>query len=199
MDAHTFPTTHTLVNQITLKLLPMTIENRAAYQLSINEQKQVAELLAGCFPHYPTGKTFFRQIPHFHLLVRSAQQELWGQLSVEYRQINNQGQIMQVFGIADLCVLPQQRNKGIASKLIAHLEALAINNGVEAIITFAGKQKVYLKNGFVAAENECKWLFIQGDESMGVLKRRIPGGLMVKMLNEKSWQGERLDLLGHIF
>ncbi|SHF14437.1 GNAT family N-acetyltransferase [Pedobacter caeni] len=55
--------------------------------------------------------------------------------------------------IDDLCTLESHRGKGLASQLLAHVRAIAISTGKDAVVLDTGfdnntAQKLYLKSGF---------------------------------------------------
>lgn len=55
--------------------------------------------------------------------------------------------------IYDLCTLESHRGKGLASQLLAHVNAIAISTGKDAVVLDTGfdnntAQKLYLKSGF---------------------------------------------------
>ena len=176
----------------------MHITNTPEYQLSVPQHLAISELLQECFPQYPSGRTHFRQLPQFRILATNDEGTLMGHIAVEHRMVNNAGQLLRVFGLADVCVSSSDRDKGLGASMLAYLIALAQNTGIDALLLIAHEPEFYLKNDFLAVENDCKWLFIQGDQTLGVLNRKIEG-LMVKMLNGETWRAGQLDLLGHIF
>ncbi|AEE53578.1 GNAT family N-acetyltransferase [Haliscomenobacter hydrossis] len=176
----------------------MTITNTPEYQLSVPQHLAISALLQECFPQYPSGRTHFRQLPQFRILATAEDGTLIGHIAVEHRMVNNAGQLLRVFGLADVCVSPDYRDKGLGANLLDYSTTLAQNTGIDALLLIAHEPEFYLKNDFLAVENECKWLFVQGDQTLGVLNRHIKG-LMVKMLNGEPWRAGQLDLLGHIF
>jgi N-acetylglutamate synthase-like GNAT family acetyltransferase len=176
----------------------MTITHHPDYLLSSNQHNEIAALLQICFHQYPGGRSHFRQIPHFRILAHDDSGSLLGHIAIEHRMIHNAGQVLHIFGLADVCIHPDYQNKGLGTKLLNFLENLAREAQIEALLLIAPEPEFYLKNDFLAVENDCKWLFLQGDQTLGVLNRKV-GGLMVKMLGEKSWRSGQLDLLGHIF
>lgn len=176
----------------------MTITHQADYLLSPFQSTAIARFLEQNFAQYPTQRSYFRQIPHFRILAHDEQGQLCGHLAVEHRLVNNAGQILRVFGITDVCVHSSQRNKGLGTKLLKFAENLGQSSAIDALLLIASEPEFYLKNDFLAVENACKWLFLQGDQTLGVLNRKV-GGLMVKMLSAKTWREGQLDLLGHIF
>lgn len=176
----------------------MTIAHHPDYLLSSLQKSLIADLLQICFPQYPSARTHFRQIPHFRILAQDDSGTLLGHIAVEHRMVHNAGQVLCIFGLADVCIHPEYQNKGLGTRLLNFLENLAREAQIEALLLIAPEPEFYLKNDFLAVENDCKWLFLQGDQTLGVLNRKVEG-LMVKMLGAKSWREGQLDLLGHIF
>lgn len=176
----------------------MTITHTPDYQLSSTQQITIADLLQLTFPSYPPTRTHFRQLPHFRILAHDDSGTLLGHIAIEHRMVNNAGQILRIFGLADVAIHPDQQNKGLGSKLLQFTEQLARDTAVDALLLIAAEPEFYLKNDFLAVENDCKWLFLQGDQTLGVLQRRL-SGVMVKMLQGGEWRSGQLDLLGHIF
>ncbi len=106
-------------------------------------------------------------------------------LQIEFQKIGENTRFpclaLRIFGLADVCIHPDYQNKGLGTKLLNFLENLAHETQIEALLLIAPEPEFYLKNDFLAVENDCKWLFLQGDQTLGVLNRKV-GGLMVKML-----------------
>jgi N-acetylglutamate synthase-like GNAT family acetyltransferase len=176
----------------------MTFSHLPDYQLDTSQHQAIAALLQLCFPQYPPGRTHFRQLPSFRILTHDESGMLCGHIAVEHRMVNNAGQLQRIFGLADVCVHPSLQSKGLGASMLSFLEHLAHTSGIDALLLIAHDPEFYAKNDFLAVKNDCKWLFVQGDQTMGVLNRHIKG-LMVKMLNGQSWRNGQLDLLGHIF
>lgn len=175
----------------------MHISHLPDYLLSAEQRAEITALLQITFPHYP-NRTHFRQLPHFRILAHDESEALIGHIAVEHRMINNAGQVLRVFGLADVAIHPKHQNKGLGTKLLQFTEQIARNTAIDALLLIAAEPEFYLKNDFLAVENDCKWLFLQGDQTLGVLQRRL-GGVMVKMLQGSQWRSGQLDLLGHIF
>ena len=176
----------------------MTFTHLPDYQLEPSQHQAIAALLQWCFPQYPPGRTYFRQLPHFRILAHDESGQLCGHIAVEHRMVNNAGQLYRIFGLADVCVQPSMQSKGLGARMLDFLEQLAHTSSVDALLLIAHDPEFYAKNDFLAVENDCKWLFVQSDQTLGVLNRHLKG-LMVKMLKGQSWRDGQLDLLGHIF
>ena len=62
------------------------------------------------------------------------------------------------------------------------------------------KIKIFFENnGFEVVSNECKWMVIHQQATLGVIKRSLQEGLMIKSLGSKEWRPKQLDFLGPIF
>lgn len=178
----------------------MRIERIEEYFLTKKTHEAIHSLLLEGFGQYPAGRDFFRQLPAFRLLVWSDQQELIGHMAVEHRLVNNQGQLVRIFGIADFTVAISHRNQGIGTNLLHILTDLGHTCEVDFLLLLAHNSgSVYQRQRFVAVDAQCKWLLIQQDQSLGVLNRFIEGSLMIKPISNLSWKEGNLDFLGHIF
>lgn len=178
----------------------MIIERIEEYQLTKNTHQTIYSLLLEGFGQYPAGRDFFRQLPTFRLLAWSDQQDLIGHMAVEHRLVNNQGQLLRIFGIADFTVATSHRNQGIGTNLLQALTDLGHTSEVDFLLLLAHDSgTVYARQGFIAIDAQCKWLLIQQDQSLGVLNRFIAGSLMIKPISNVSWKEGNLDFLGHIF
>lgn len=166
--------------------------------LSQQWEEQIHHLLVGAFSVYPKDRIFYKQMPSFRFLV-FAGDEVVGHLAVEHRMIRIGDDPEEIFGLSDLCVDPEYQQHNIASGILDRLENLADRRNIPFLVLSAGAVDFYSKKGFVARENECKWLFIQGFQTLGVVTRDIPGGLMAKELTDKPWPDGMLDFIGHIF
>jgi GNAT superfamily N-acetyltransferase len=159
---------------------------------------KIHSLLSECFPDYPKGKTYYKQLPTFRLLAWEGD-DLVGHLAVEHRMMNNVGNLIRVFGIVDLCVAKDFQHQKIGTQLLDRLEKLGKKHEINFLLLIAKDHEVYLKNGFTLVENNCKWLFIHDHETLGVMQRQLQNSLMVKALGKKEWKENKLDFLGHIF
>ena len=161
-------------------------------------ESQIHRLLVGAFSVYPKDRIYYKQMPAFRYLAFDGD-EIVGHLAVEHRMIRVGDQREEIFGLSDLCVEPEFQKHNIASGILECLEDLADKRNIPFLVLSAGEVDFYSKKGFIARENQCRWLFIQDYQTLGVVTRDIPGGLMVKELTERSWPDGLLDFLGHIF
>jgi GNAT superfamily N-acetyltransferase len=172
------------------------IELRADREIAPDVRAEIHEVLAECFPGYP-DRSYFKQLPHFRYLGRR-DGELVAHMAVEHRMINNGGSPLEIFGVVDLCVVASARSQGLAGRLIAELEALARDGGIDAVVLFADDPRLYLTHGYSRVPGPVKWLMINNHETLGVAEDVIDE-LMVKMLKGKSWNPGVVDMLGYVF
>jgi GNAT superfamily N-acetyltransferase len=171
------------------------------YEIDLQKSGEIQDLLTECFPGiYPENRIFFKQVPHFRLLAHDEKGRLAGQAGLDYRVMNLDGKIVRVLGVIDLCVKKEYRSQGIASQLLKYLDGFSLNKNIDFILLFADDPAVYLRNGFVSAANECRWLKIN-DESLKSLAvgKEVIGELMVKETGSISWNHGSLDLLGYLY
>lgn len=173
------------------------IERWEEYQIGEGIQAQIAALLARCFPGYPAGRSYFKQLPSFRFLAMH-QEGLVGHLAVEHRMIQISGMSARIFGVADLCVEPDFQGRQTGSRLLANLEREALQYGLDFIVLM-GEKTYYERLGFTTAENPCRWLSIRNHETIGLMQRRLPGQLLYKPLGEKKWREGLVDFLGYMF
>ncbi len=94
----------------------MKIEKVPEYELSSDTKAKLQQLLAACFPEYLSDRIYYKQYPHFRYLGWN-HDNLVAQMGVEHRVISLGKDPVRVFGIVDLCVNPDYRNKGFAREL----------------------------------------------------------------------------------
>lgn len=177
---------------------PMNIKRIEEFLIEESEQEAIRSLLANCFPEYPSGKSFYKQLPDFRFLIWD-QEQLIAHMAIENRLMNNSGTLIHVFGIADLCVLDHYQHQKLASSMLEELENLGKSRNIDFIVLLAKKHELYLKNGFQLKNNVCKWVLINANQTLGVAKRKLEYSLLIKPISNKGWKEGTLDFMGHIF
>lgn len=169
-------------------------------ELQIDERTHlfIQDLLQHCFPEYPKGRSYYKQIPTFRYLVWD-KKKLVAQMAVEHRMMNVGSDSHRIFGIADLCVHTDYQKKHIATDLVTALEKLGKKNRIDFLVLTAGEHDFYNKLKFKLQQTTCRWLMINEHQTLGVGHRRIDESLMVKAINGKAWGTGLVDFLGHVF
>ncbi len=176
----------------------MFIQRLEEYKIPIAVHSQISLLLTEAFSGYPKGQTYYKQLPDFRYLIWE-EERLIGHMGVEHRLMNNDGQTIKVFGVADLCIAQSHQHKKLATGLLTELERLGRKYGIDFIILMAKEHQLYLSNGFDLVKNECRWLLIQNNNCLGIIHRRIDQALMVKPLANIPWKNGVVDFLGPVF
>lgn len=174
------------------------IKTKVEHDLSQSDQKAIAALLAESFPTYPSGRIFFKTMPSFRMLCYSGQR-LVGHLAVDHRLINNGGQLLNIFGVVDLCVSIDYRHKGLATALLSELEQCASKARIDALVSIAQDARLYKQNGFKKRQCRARWIMISQNQMLGINQRAFDQSLWVKMLSKTKWASGELDFLGPLF
>ncbi len=172
------------------------------FELDSATQADLAALLAVCFPDIDfDGRAFYKQLPHYRLLLRCPNGKLVGQLAIDYRIMNLNNEIWRVMGLIDLAVHPKYRGKGLAKKLLQSLESIAQahKHNIDALYLVTTIPDLYKKFGFVATMHRVEWLMLENGINYGIAKDIIEDVfLMHKTLGDnKTWTSGNLDLLGY--
>jgi predicted N-acetyltransferase YhbS len=176
----------------------MFIQRIEEYKIPGAVHRQIGALLEASFSGYPKGRTYYKQLPAFRYLVWESEQ-LVGHMAVDHRLMSVGGLPVKVFGVIDLCVAGSHQRNKLATRLLQELEQLGSQCHIDFIILMAQHHPLYESNGFQSVNNNCKWLLIQDNQSLGVIHRKMKQALMVKPLKEKDWPEGLVDFMGHIF
>jgi N-acetylglutamate synthase-like GNAT family acetyltransferase len=121
-------------------------------------------------------------------------------MGVDHRAIKIGGEISYIFGVIDLCVSENYKNKGIGTNLLRTLGGLALKSNVDFIILMADNEEIYIKNGFHHVSNGLTtWLAIEDVKSHSLITRNLSHCFMYKSVNLKQWPGGEIDMLGYLF
>ena len=170
------------------------------YEIDEGQRHQILALLKECFPGYFDCNIFFKQISKERILAYH-KNRLIGQLGLENRVIRIGNELVSIFGVVDLCVYEKYRLQGVATELLKIIEEKAKRNKVNFCLLFADEHNLYLKNGYSLVNNECVWLGIEDNYSIGIIKRKLNNCMLVKKITGNTpWDNSAsIDLLGHIF
>lgn len=176
----------------------MNIQRIEEFRITLDQKKAIQQLFAECFPGYPKGRTYFKQLPNFRYLVFQGEL-LIAHLAVEHRMIALDQIPYSIFGVVDICVDAQFRKQNIAANLLKKLEELGKDNSIDFIILTASDNQLYLNNGYQIKSNTCRWLFINDHQTLGVKNHHLSEALLVKSLGDKEWSAGIVDFLGTVF
>lgn len=176
----------------------LTLERVEEFRLTREQDRLIAALLRRGFDVYPANRSYYKQLPHFRLLIWTDGGKLVGHLAAECRIINVGGVPIKVFGIADLCVDVAFQHRRIATRIVAELESLGREHEVAFLVLLTNEPAVYESLAFERKKASCCWLLISNHQTLGVMRRSIDN-IMIKPLGKRSWPEGPIDFLGHIF
>jgi GNAT superfamily N-acetyltransferase len=171
----------------------------AEHMLTRHDQDQLLPLLKECFPEHFHQRIWFKQLPRFRFLTYEGDR-LVAQVGVEHRviQLGNRD-LRPIFGVIDLCVHPQHRNRGLADALLDRVETLAREQAIDFVVLFADDARLYRKRGYQHVDNDLRYMGISEGNTVGVLEGSFPDVMLVKQIGEAKWEPGRVDLLGYLF
>ncbi|MCB0551683.1 MAG: GNAT family N-acetyltransferase [Phaeodactylibacter sp.] len=176
----------------------MKFQRLPEFEIDEATENAIAGLLGECFPEYPQGRTYYKQLPDFRFLCWE-NDALIAHMAVEHRMINNDGQAFRIFGVVDLCVAEAFQHRRLASRMLSELALLGLRHRVDFLLLMAKDHGLYLSNGFQLVTNTCQWLMISEYRTLGIAHRRVKSSLMVKALGKKEWRPGLVDFLGYVF
>ncbi|WP_040376197.1 GNAT family N-acetyltransferase [Peribacillus psychrosaccharolyticus] len=179
----------------------MKIDMVFDYEMGTDLASTIQELLNESFQKdFPKNRIYFKQLPHFRFVAFNEKNQLIGQVGIDYRVMNLNGEPIRVLGLIDLCVTQNTRSKGIGSKLLLEIEQFCCNRNIDFLLLFADNKTLYLKNGYRSVTNKCKWLKINHESQItrGIGYEKIEG-LMIKEVGKYGWREGDLDFLGYLY
>ncbi len=176
----------------------MKIQRIEEFKINKKQHSIISELLKLCFSAYPSNRSFYKQFPSFRYLVFK-EKKLIAHLAIIHRMIKVGQENFAIFGVSDLCVHPDFQQKKVASVLLEELETLGKKHNIDFITLIAHEQKFYKKNGFQVYNNNCRWLIINEQQSLGLAQRNLGNSLMIRALGEKNWNNGMVDFQGCLF
>lgn len=171
-----------------------------AYKVDAAAQQQIAELLEACFPDGGyNGRTYFKQLPHFRLLLKDGT-DLIGHIGLDYRVMALGGNPVKVMGLIDVAIQPANQGKGLGTQMLKELDALMgpYLENIDFLYLVAEKHRFYENCGYRLVKQQVKWLAIDQHVNYGIKEEFIDDCIMVKPTGDKVWdESAELDLLGY--
>ncbi len=177
----------------------MRIEQHLEMTLSESMDMELIELLQHAFPSLYPNRRYFKQLPHLRLIAYEDQQII-GQVGLDFRVMNMDGTPIHVLGIIDLCVREEVRGRGVGRALMEKVIALGEEYPIDFLLLFADRLHLYERIGFQKVSNTCTWLQINDENqtTRGIGEARFEE-LMIRQVGDKRWTDGKLDLLGYLY
>ena len=177
----------------------MRIEQHLEMTVSESMDKELTELLQHAFPSIYPNRRYFKQLPHFRLIAYE-DERIIGQVGLDFRAMNMNGESIHVLGIIDLCVREEVRGRGVGRALMEKVIALGETYPIDFLLLFADRPDLYEHIGFHTVSNTCTWLQIN-DENQTIrgIGEASFEELMIRQVGDKRWSDGTLDLLGYLY
>ena len=177
----------------------MKIEQHLEMTVSESMDKELTELLQHAFPSIYPNRRYFKQLPHFRLIAYE-DERIIGQVGLDFRVMNMNGESIHVLGIIDLCVREEVRGRGVGRALMEEIIALGKEYSIDFLLLFADQPDLYERIGFHTVSNTCTWLQINDENqtTRGIGETSFDE-LMVRAVGDKRWMEGKLDLLGYLY
>ena len=178
----------------------MKIDFIEEFQIGENIKIELVELLALCFSETAyRGRTFFKQLPHYRLILTD-ENKVIGQVAIDYRIMNLNGEIVRVFGVIDLAIYPKRQGEGLGTKLMLELEKIssANQNNIDFLFLVTDKPAFYERLGYKKTKLQVTWLKINQGKNHGLTTEEVNDcDLMFKEVSGRKWSDGQLDMLGY--
>ncbi|WP_031422709.1 GNAT family N-acetyltransferase [Exiguobacterium sp. NG55] len=177
----------------------MRIEQHLEMTLSESMDKELTELLQHAFPSIYPNRRHFKQLPHLRLIAYE-DERIIGQVGLDFRVMNVDGEAIHVLGIIDLCVREEVRGRGVGRALMEKVIALGEEYSIDFLLLFADRTDLYERIGFHTVSNACTWLKINDENqtTRGIGEASFEE-LMIRQVGDKRWTDGTLDLLGYLY
>lgn len=180
----------------------MRLEFINEFQIDQSTSEKLNALLQKCFPEVDyEQRDYFKQLPHYRILLWQEQQII-GQLGIDFRVMRLNENAVNVFGLIDLCVDPEFRAKGLAKALLAEFERIARTGSykVDFLFLVSDSPEFYEKLGYKRSKLTSTWLKMDRHSSYGLGKEQIQDvSFLVKSISNKIWEDGDLDMLGYMY
>lgn len=185
-----------------LKGSELKLEFINEFQIDNTTSKKLNRLLKKCFADTDyEDRDYFKQLPHYRILAKEGK-EIIGQVGIDFRAMNLNGKLVNVFGVIDLCVDPEFQRQGIGKALMLEFEKIASNNTdkIDFLFLVTDSPEFYEGLGYKIADITTIWLKIDQGKNLGIGKEKISDSFfMVKGISGNKWTDGELDLLGYMY
>lgn len=143
-------------------------------------------LLTDCFGDAFKDKRYCHELPVHRWLVRD-EGKLVAHLAVHDKTFEHEGTHTLFLGIAEVCVAPSHRGRGLVKRLLAEMEA---RFSAAPFAILLGDEGVYSSSGYATVHN----VYFPYKSSAEPAE-----GVMVKALGSASWPEGKVTIEGPLF
>ena len=134
----------------------MTVEYLADASVDAPLDAQIRGLLTKCFTRpedvvFKDRRYFREPYPH-RWVIRDAQDTIIAHVGVHEKTAETDGRIFRIGGIAEVCVHPDFRGRGLVKKMLVRVHDWLIQHEFDFAVLF-GDARVYGSSGYVQVNN----------------------------------------------
>jgi uncharacterized protein (DUF2062 family)/GNAT superfamily N-acetyltransferase len=118
------------------------------------QDQELRELLATCYKRTlpPPGQHYLKQAPLHHWLARDRSGRLVGHVAAHEKTIQTAAGSRRMAGVADVCVHPDARGRGLFRRMLADAHAWLAAHAFDFSVLF-GKREIYGSSGYMPVSN----------------------------------------------
>ena len=177
----------------------MRIEQHLEMTISPALDATLITLLQHAFPSEYPNRRYYKQLPHLRLIAFEEEQVV-GQVGLDYRVMNLDGAPIHVLGVIDLCVHEEARGRGVGRSLMDAVIHLGTRHPVDFLLLFADRPDIYEQVGFQQVSNRCTWLQINEEhQTIRGIGEAAFDELMIRPVGDRTWTDGPLDLMGYLY
>ncbi|MCC6422082.1 MAG: GNAT family N-acetyltransferase [Phycisphaerales bacterium] len=169
------------------------IENIADSSVGPDLDRELRQLLVLCFPDTPQ----FRE--HRHYLEPPRQRwfirengQLVGHVCLHRKTIGSTQGDLQIGGIAEVCIRPTHRGRGLVHQMLHKLHEWDKNSDFQMLF---GKERIYHSSGYQTVHNPLRYFDTIKQEWI----TQTLEGTMIRPAIKSNWPAGPIDLRGPIF
>ena len=164
----------------------------------VNEEMntRLIEILSICFDKQTVFKTqrYFKEMPHHRWYIKDGN-SIIAHVAVHDKNIKTEKGTIRIGGVAEVCVHPDYRGRGLVRKMLAVIHKWLNENGFDFAMLY-GEERVYASSGYSTIKNKIKFL----DHNTKEWKIEASKDAMVAPLKgDDNWPDGLIDINGPTF
>lgn len=169
------------------------IENIADLEVGPELDRELRELLVLCFPDTPQFREHrhFLEPPLHRWMIRDGGM-LVGHVCLHHRIIGTPRQDLRIGGIAEVCVRPTHRGRGLVRQMLKAVHEWDRSSDFQMLF---GKEEVYRSSGYRTVHNPLRHLDLEHNQWI----TKPLAGTMIRPSAKSDWPDGIIDLRGPVF
>ena len=187
-----------LLNKLKAQIMPNSIVYRHDCQITPAQDEALRALFRVCFKReaaYLEHQRFFRELPPHRWIIFDADENVVAHIAGYDKVVGTDAGLLPVIGIAEVCVAPEYRGRGLVREMLREIHDWARAQGFDWSMLF-GASGIYGSSGYEKIDNPIRALdFKTGEWSIEV----ADCALVHRLNNDAIWPSGTIDLRGPHF